>query len=508
MRDHRLLAASVTLLSLGIVSTLSRTTSAADRDSAAGVTSDVEASVVSDALQLLQIFDTVLQHHLSPPTRQEMVHGAIREIYRRRERAMPATIAGELSEASGREELLPILERELQPLGDLGSDGVVNRLPHRLESHGVKVLPSKTHAVNQQVAANRYVGIGIKILGGESRLPQMHEIFEGGSADQSGARKDDVIVEVDGESTKGKSLEAVIDALRGREGTDVELVVRRGRELKTFTMKRAVVPLKTIDSPIHSRTGRAVGIKIDRLSASNVHELRKIEAALNPEVDTVVLDFRTGTGSENLHYGELLGNALIDDAVIGNVIDRNGKARSIRAEPGALFSSKRRIVVISERTGPALKWIAAAMQDAGQAELVGTPAIQNALVVESFSVPAGTVTVSVPTQKLARESGELLSPATGPLFESNTRITDALHRVGQVPTPNGRMPGYRVSRVQGIVYPDEVIPLPKPGSVSTGRVRQRFSVNQSLNQIVERFGHSNKKPERPPNQPSEAESVR
>ena len=67
---------------------------------------------------------------------------------------MPATIAGELSEASGREELWSILQRELKPLGDLGSDGIVNRLPHRLESHGVKVFPSKTHAVNQQVAAN------------------------------------------------------------------------------------------------------------------------------------------------------------------------------------------------------------------------------------------------------------------------------------------------------------------------------------------------------------------
>jgi C-terminal peptidase prc len=499
MRDHRLFAAIA--LSLGIFfAPVSPKSSAADREPAP------DAGVASDALQLIQIFDTVLQHHLSPPTRQEMIHGAIREIYRRREQVMPATIAHELSEASSNKDFLSILQRELKPLGDLGSDGVVNRLPHRLGSYGVRVVPSKTHAVNQQVAANRYVGIGIAISGGEP--PQMHEVFEGGSADQSGARKGDVIVAVAGESTKGKSLEAVIDALRGPEGTDVELVVKRGLELKTFTMKRAVVPLKTIEAPILSGNGRAIGIKIDRLSASSVHELRKIEDGLDPRVETVVLDFRTGSGSENLHYGELLGNALIDDAVMGSVIDRNGKARSIRAEPGALFSSKRRFVVISERTGPALKWIAAALQDADQAKLVGTPAIQNALVVESFSIPEGTVIVSVPTQKLSRASGDLLAPATGSLFESNTQIADRLHRVGQVMNPNDAMPGHRVSRVQGVVYPDEFPPSPVPSSVTKGRVRQRFSVNQSLNQVVEQFDHEHEKPERPTNQPSETESVR
>jgi C-terminal peptidase prc len=501
MRDQ-LLAALV--LSLGIVSAPSSQVSSAE-EREAHVTSQ-SSGAASDALQLMQVFDTVLQHHLSPPTRQAMVHDAIREIYRRRERAMPATIAGELSETFRREDFLAILERELKPLGDLGSDGVVNRLPHRLDLHGVIVLPSKTHAVNQQVAANRYVGIGITIAG-SSGLPQMHAIFEGGSAEQAGAREGDVIVEVAGESTKGRSLESVIDSIRGPEGTDVEVVVNRGGELRTLTMNRAVVPLKTIESPILSGNGRAVGIKIDRLSASNVHELRKIEDELDSKIEIVVLDFRTGSGAENLHYGELLGNALIDDAVMGNVIDRDGKARTIRAEPGALFGSKRRFVVISERTGPALKWIAAALQDAGQAKLVGTPAIQGAMVMESFSIPAGTVTVSVPTQILARASGEPLSPATGSLFESSPRITDALQGIGQVANPNGGMPGYRSSRVQGIVYPDEILPQPMPSSVTTGRVRQRFSVNQSLNQIVERLDRSNEQPGQPEGRPAETESV-
>ena len=461
--------------------------SGADVDEAVATAGDDDGTA-SDATQLMQVFEVVLEHHLEPPTRQQMVHDAIREIYRRREVAMPATLAEELSDATEPDGLLTILQRELRPLGDLGSDGIVNRLPHRLPTHGVRVKPSKAHAVDQQLAANRYVGIGITLSVGSSQLPTMHSIVEGGSADQAGARKGDEIVEIDGEPTTGKTLEAVIDAIRGPEGTDVQMVLRREGFRESVTMKRAVVPLTTVEPPIRSRSGRIVGVKIERIAASNLHELRKIEAELDSQVETVTLDFRYGQGSENLHHGELLANALIDNATVGGVVDRDGRKRILEAEPGALFSAKRRYVIINERTIPVLKWIAAALQDTGQATLIGRPAIVDARVVESFSIAAGTVIVSVPTRVLSRAGGVVLVSDPGVASQLMQIGADAaMHRVVQGIVPLGSPPIVRPANVRGVVYPDEPIPGPHVNGTGPGRFRHRYVATAPLGTIVERL---------------------
>ena len=213
----------------------------------------------------------------------------------------------------------------------------------------------------------------------------MHRVFPGGPADQVGAKTGDAIVEVDGVSTMGIDLYQTIQRLRRSEGSELEIMLRHDGRDRTVKLTRAVVPMATVNPPLISQSGKTVGIELKRLSASNVHELRKINAELDANVETVVLDFRSGDNL-NLHYGELLANALIDDDVIGLIMDRHGERRRVDAEPGTIFTGRRLLVVIDASTGGVLKWVAAALQDTGQGVLYGDPSTASAMTVEAMEV--------------------------------------------------------------------------------------------------------------------------
>ena len=63
------------------------------------------------------------------------------------------------------------------------------------------------------------------------------EIYENSPAHKAGLKVGDAIVQVDGQSAKGKSEQQVLDFLRGFPGTEAELLVRRPGEAKDLKIK-------------------------------------------------------------------------------------------------------------------------------------------------------------------------------------------------------------------------------------------------------------------------------
>ncbi len=359
------------------------------------------------AAQMTDLFDLVLDHHVHPVTKQQMVHDSLAFHYGRVGRDMPAELVKEISEAAGNDRIREILRRELSSLRD-GNREFEFSLGGGLAAIGVQVVAANEQRVNEQIAANRYVGIGIAIGIHNTEFPVMFGVFPGGPADLAGAKDRDLIIEVNGKSTKGIDITQAIAWLRGVEGSELEIVLRRKGEDKRIELTRGVVPMATVRPPLMSKSGKTAAIAWNRLSASNVHELRQINAKLDANVRKVVLDFRL-SDSSNLHYGELLGNALLDDGTIGWVTDRDGEKRQVDAEPGTVFPDRQLVVVIGSNTGGVLKWVAAALHDNGQALLYGDASTAEALTMEAVPLHS-ELRVKLPTHALSRADGATLTP--------------------------------------------------------------------------------------------------
>jgi carboxyl-terminal processing protease len=144
-----------------------------------------------------------------------------------------------------------------------------------------------------------YGGLGLEVAMQEGRLKVM-AVFEGGPAARAGVQTGDVIVAVGGGSIQGQSLEQVIQQVRGKRGTPVELTVARDgeNEIRGYTVTRELIHGRSVwVSLIDS------GYAYVRLSQFQVHTPESLVAGLtrflnqdDTRVAGIVLDLRDNPG--------------------------------------------------------------------------------------------------------------------------------------------------------------------------------------------------------------------
>jgi hypothetical protein len=83
-------------------------------------------------------------------------------------------------------------------------------------------------------------GVGVKVEMGDDGV-RVLEIIPGSSGEAAGLQAGDVVVEVEGAATTEMDLAQFVEEVVGDEGTELELVVRRGEERVPYTLERKVL---------------------------------------------------------------------------------------------------------------------------------------------------------------------------------------------------------------------------------------------------------------------------
>jgi C-terminal peptidase prc len=371
------------------------------------------------ARQTLAAIDVFAEHHIVAPPRQEIVRQVIFAMREAAKLERPLGLGPRLGKLSSDEEFLALLPQEWEQvqaalLADKENEAAGTVMLRSLQSVLLAapgrnaISGSDAHRVQEQLAANRYVGIGIAIGGArDGEPPRMLQVFPAGPAHAAGAKQQDAILEVDGKSTEGLSLAAVVQALRGLEGTEVELLLQQNDEApRRYTVNRGVVPIPHTFHERVDREGIAIEvIRFNLITPATVSDLRKIEQEWTSPPDAILLDLQRD--SHDLHHGVLLADALLDGGAIGRLVTADG-SRSFEAGREALFADIPLFVIVSGTTSGALEWVAAALQDQGRATVIGQPTAGQAFVSESFDVPGTNLVLTLATGVLQRADGRNL----------------------------------------------------------------------------------------------------
>ncbi|NBC29551.1 MAG: PDZ domain-containing protein [Spirochaetes bacterium] len=192
---------------------------------------------------------------------------------------------------------------------------------------------------------------------------------------RSGIHAGDLIVEIEGKTTRDLDIDQVVNRLRGQPGTTVEVLIRRGSS-HTFTVEltRAIIEVPTvkfdmIDDDIaflriiqftpytHERVRQALADFEEQGYASLIIDLRQNPGGLlSGVVDTADLFFTDGTivgtrgrkASENEVFRADAGRSVPEDLPIVVLIDE-GSASAAEIMAGAL-KDRDRAYVIGETT--------------------------------------------------------------------------------------------------------------------------------------------------------------
>ncbi len=232
-----------------------------------------------------------------------------------------------------------------------------------------------------------YAGIGM-VLGfdKETQLVKGIRVFKDSPAEKSGLLPGDIIVEIDGKSTEGMDTEKVASSVRGKEGSELKLVVFRNNKYLEFNLTRAIIRIPTVTAKYVNDDTLYIGIS--SFSESTAGEFKTMLSGLNKEPKKIILDLRDNGGG--------LVNQAVEIARYftpgGVVLYETGRDRNNLIPLGVddqLFLNLPLVVLVNEYSASASEILAGAIQDYKTGTLIGDTTFGKAVVQTVFPLPTG-----------------------------------------------------------------------------------------------------------------------
>lgn len=257
------------------------------------------------------------------------------------------------------------------------------------EGHTTFLTPSELEH-QQSAMSGSFSGIGAQ-LGVKDGLPVIVAPIDNSPASEAGIQAGDIILSVDGEDVTSKSLDEIVNLVRGPAGTEVVLtLLREGadssievplirREIKVAAVSWTMVP------------GTKVALlRLNQFSATAKAEMVDALEAIKAEGATgLILDVRNNPGG-------LLAQAISVTSQFlknGNVMQEenaNGRRRVYRVESGGVATDIPMVVLINPGSASSAEIFAGAIQDQKRGKLIGETTFGTGTVLQTFNLDDGS----------------------------------------------------------------------------------------------------------------------
>ncbi|MEO9893696.1 S41 family peptidase [Aurantibacter sp.] len=271
-------------------------------------------------------------------------------------------------------------------------DVAVNQILEKLDPHSVYISEKDMTKVSENMKGD-FVGIGVNFYAYKDTISVIRTIPNGPSS-KEGIKAGDRILMADEDTLYGKNLpnEMIIQRLKGKRGTTVNLKVYRKDEDKIFNVKvkRDIVPIKSVDS-YFMLTDDMGYMKINRFAESTFKEFKAALGKLRKlGAKKLTLDLRDNPGGY-LGIAEQMADEFLEDGkLILFTKNKKGKINKIYATDEGSFEDKPVYVLINERSASASEIIAGALQDNDIGTIVGRRSFGKGLVQREMDLGDGS----------------------------------------------------------------------------------------------------------------------
>ena len=248
--------------------------------------------------------------------------------------------------------------------------------------------------INEQ--RSQYFGIGAVIEDlryGDDLYTHFRATFQNSPAWRAGIRYGDRVLEVNGESMKGKPYYEVREKLRGPRGTKVSVKVERlgTGKVEVLDITRDAVPQPSIPEAYMLKPGVGYIAMTGGFNTTTASEFRNaLENLRQRDLNMLVLDLR-GNGGGLLSQAVLIANTFLHRGQV--ILTQKGRVRGSSQSYVAENDDPDMtplVILINRGSASASEILAGALQDHDRAVIVGETSFGKGLVQLPFELEQGS----------------------------------------------------------------------------------------------------------------------
>jgi len=233
-----------------------------------------------------------------------------------------------------------------------------------VDPHSAFFTP-KSYKAALESTSGEFSGVGVSIM---NKVPEdsfllIIDVIQGGPSYKAGLQNGDKIVEIDDESLKGLSSDEVVNKLRGKIGTTVNMKIIRNKKPLEFKIKREIIK----DQSLICYNFKSQGIfyiSIKIFAENTARQTAKLLGKINNNCRGIIIDLRKNPGGILESSVDMSGLFVEQNSLIVSTKDKQKKVvNSYHTQNKPVFNKKIPIfILIDNFTASASEIMAGALR--------------------------------------------------------------------------------------------------------------------------------------------------
>ena len=280
----------------------------------------------------------------------------------------------DVNEKSKKYNSLQILDSYVREhyLGDIDeselNDGILKGYIAGLDDPYSKYLSADEYLAEQSEDEGQLIGLGLTLSKDESSYIRIAEIMPDSPVIDADIKVGDIITLIDGVDVLTAGFDESVESMRGLEGSEIKLTIRRGGIDKDYTFTRRSIEMVTVE-------GEMVNDRIGYISITNFKKntaqqfVETLERLTSNGAKAIIFDVRDNGGGLVSALSDCV-DPLLPEGVIATAEYKDGHSETIVYSDESSLNIPM-VILVNGNTASAAELFAASLRDYGNAALVG-----------------------------------------------------------------------------------------------------------------------------------------